>query len=383
MEKTEFKFPVGYHEFHKDQLFNFQLNRWYSWGYTCLEDMNEVGLRINNVADWKNEMVKLAEKARQEGRLMNAAFYYRAAEFYTFSDDPDKEILYDKFTDLFYTLFESEGLKRFKVPYNDGFLPVIKISPEGEIRGTIVLHGGFDSYIEEFYSWMRYFSQRGYEVIGFEGPGQGAAWKKYGIPLDIEWEKPMKVILDYLNRDDVTLIGISMGGWFALRAAAFEPRIKQVIAQGHAIDYFKVPNILAQWMMLFFLKFFPGSINKMTLNNIKKGNMEMWTTSNLMYITDIKVPVDAMKFAFQMNHENIHSEMVKQDVLLLSGKEDHFIGVKLHQKQVAALINAKSVTDRIFTKEDQAQNHCQVGNTQLALETMLKWIEKIVEKKNS
>jgi pimeloyl-ACP methyl ester carboxylesterase len=378
MEITKFEFPLGYHNFHKDQLFNYQLNRWYSWGYARFEDMKEVGPKINNVEDWKIEMVKLAEKALQEDRLINAAFYYRAAEFYTFNDDPDKEIIYDKFIDLFYSLFENEGLERFKVPYQDGFLPVIKISPSGENKGTIVLHGGFDSYIEEFYSWMRYFSSHGYEVIGFEGPGQGATLKKYGIPLNIGWEKPTKAVLDYFNLDDVTLIGISMGGWFCLRAAAFEPRIKRVIAQGHAIDYFKVPNIFAQWMMLFFLKFFPGSVNKMTLKNIKKGNMEMWSTSNLMYITDKKVPIDAMEIAFSMNEENIHSELVKQDVLLLSGKQDHFIGVKLHQKQVNALINARSVNDKIFTKEDHAQNHCQVGNTELALETMLKWMESVI-----
>jgi pimeloyl-ACP methyl ester carboxylesterase len=371
---TEFKFPVGFQIFHKDQLFNYQLNRWYSWGYARFEDMEEVGPKINDVEDWKNELIKLAERALEEDRLINAAFYYRAAEFYAFSDDPLKEVLYDKFSHLFYNLFEDEGLERFKVPYQDGFLPAIKLSSEKDNKGTIVIHGGFDSYIEEFYSWMRYFSNHGYEVIGFEGPGQGAALKKYGIPLDIEWEKPTGAVLDYFNLDEVTLLGISMGGWFGLRATAFEPRIKRVIAQGYAIDYFKVPNILAQWMMAFFVKFFPDYINKMTLKTIKKGNMEMWTTSNLMYITDKKVPIEAMEIAFQMNEENIHSEMVKQDVLILSGKEDHFIGVKLHQKQVDALVNAKSVTDRVFTKEDQAQNHCQVGNTELALETMLKWM---------
>lgn len=376
MEKTESKFPVGYHEFNKDQLFNFQLNRWYSWGYARFEDMEEVGPKINNVEDWKNEMIKLAEKATKEDRLVNAAFYCRAAEFYTFSDDPDKEILYDKFSDLFYSVFQSEGLERFKVPYKDGFLPVIKTSPVGTSKGTIVLHGGFDSYIEEFYSWMGYFSSHGYVVIGFEGPGQGAARKKCGLPLDIEWEKPTGAVLDYFNLDDVVLLGISMGGWFCLRAAAFEPRITRIIAQGHAIDYMKVPNIIAQKMMLFFVTYFQDWTNNMVLKSIKKGDMEGWTTGNLMYITDKKVPLDAMEIAFQMNEENIHSEKVKQDVLLLSGKEDHFVGVKLHQKQVDALINAKSVTDRIFTKEEQAQNHCQVGNAELALETMLTWIEE-------
>jgi len=53
--------------------------------------------RIKNFKDWKLEMLKLAEKAVSENRLMNAAFYYRAAEFYVKSKDPEKEFLYDRF----------------------------------------------------------------------------------------------------------------------------------------------------------------------------------------------------------------------------------------------------------------------------------------------
>ncbi len=44
--------------------------------------------------------------------------------------------------------------------------------------------------------------------------------------------------------------------------------------------------------------------------------------------------------------------------------------------QVKALTNARSVTARIFTKEEQAHNHCQIGNICLALDVMVKWIEK-------
>ena len=68
--------------------------------------------------------------------------------------------------------------------------------------------------------------------------------------------------------------------------------------------------------------------------------------------------------------------MVTQDVLVLTGEEDHFIPLKMHDKQVKALTNAKSVTGRIFTREEQAQNHCQIGNTGLALDTMLTWIKE-------
>ncbi len=95
MNKYEFTFPIGYHQFHKDQLFNFQLNRWFSLGYAGLEDMEEAGLKIKSFKDWKLEMIKLAEKAVSENRLINAAFYFRAAEFYTSSKDADKELLYN------------------------------------------------------------------------------------------------------------------------------------------------------------------------------------------------------------------------------------------------------------------------------------------------
>ena len=78
-----FTHPVGYHRFHKDQLFNFQLNRPYSLGYARLEDLIAAGQRIATFDEWKTGMLRLATVALSDGRLMNAAFYYRAAEFYT------------------------------------------------------------------------------------------------------------------------------------------------------------------------------------------------------------------------------------------------------------------------------------------------------------
>jgi hypothetical protein len=67
---------------------------------------------------------------------------------------------------------------------------------------------------------------------------------------------------------------------------------------------------------------------------------------------------------------------VKQDVLILTGAEDHFIPLKMHYLQVNALKNARSVAARIFTREEQGQNHCQIGNIGLALDVMMKWINE-------
>jgi hypothetical protein len=76
------------------------------------------------------------------------------------------------------------------------------------------------------------------------------------------------------------------------------------------------------------------------------------------------------------SRENMHADQIKQDVLLFSGENDHFIPIRMHDRQVKAQVNAKSVADRIFTKEDHAQNHCQYGNIGLALDVVIKWIEK-------
>jgi hypothetical protein len=48
-KKNKFAFPVGYHDFHKDPAFNFQLNRWYTMGYARFEDMKEAGQKIYSV----------------------------------------------------------------------------------------------------------------------------------------------------------------------------------------------------------------------------------------------------------------------------------------------------------------------------------------------
>jgi hypothetical protein len=63
--KYKFDLPVGYHEFHKDQLFNYQLNRWHSLGFARFDDMKEAGSRIHNFLDWKSVLVELADR---EGR---------------------------------------------------------------------------------------------------------------------------------------------------------------------------------------------------------------------------------------------------------------------------------------------------------------------------
>lgn len=372
-----FTFPVGYEPFHKDQLFNFQLNRPYSLGYARHEDLMSAALKISAFSDWKKQMLALATQAVSDGRAMNAACYFRAAEFYTFPDDPDKSTLYDRFAECFYHAFSGHGIEQIQVPYRDSYLPTLTVRTTLPPRGTIVLHGGYDSFIEEFYSIMWFFAAAGFRVIGFDGPGQGAARRKAGLLLDYHWEKPVGAVLDHLGLEDVTLIGLSMGGFFALRAAALEPRVSRVITSGHAFDYRKVARLPATAILVFFHDHLREFTNRLSWWKISKGGMEAWSISHLMYVLGVAEPMAALEFALELNEDNLHSDGVRQDVLILASRQDHFIPFRLHHEQLRRLTAARSVTSRVFDRSEHAQNHCQIGNIGLALRVMLEWIDRV------
>lgn len=80
--------PVGYHRFARSRFVNYQLNRWYSLGFTRFEDVAEAGRQIRSFDDNTRIFMALASAAEADGRLRNAAFYHRAAEFLVDPADP-------------------------------------------------------------------------------------------------------------------------------------------------------------------------------------------------------------------------------------------------------------------------------------------------------
>lgn len=377
-ETVSIEFPVGYHRFHPKQLFNFQLNRWHSLGYLPFEAMVSAGRHIRDFPSWRAEMLALADSALEAGSTLQAAFYFRAAEFYTMQHE-ERQVLSARFADLFYQALPAQAIETHEIPFDGSVMHAVRVvRARGQSpKGTIVLHGGFDSFIEEFYSMMRYLADAGYDVVGFDGPGQGATRRRHGLLFDYRWETPMGAVLDHFCLDDVTVVGLSLGGWLALRAAAFEKRIARVIPNGHAYDQFKIPSVLAQNAMTFFNTKLKDSTNRIARKNMQKDGMEGWQMSNLVYITGIEPPMSAFDYAMQMNEEHLHCELVDQDVLLMTSRNDHFIPYKLHDRQVGLLAGAHSLTDRVFAESESAQNHCQIGNVGLALRTMDRWIQEV------
>lgn len=153
--------------------------------------------------------LQLAESALAEGDLRRAAFYVRAAEFFVRGDDPEKQTLRARFVELILRSRSMTDHDRDRIPFGDGWLPAYRF-PAENAKGTIVLFGGFDSYIEELFPVMDRLNSSDWDVVGFEGPGQGGALEEAGLSSVVEWERPVAAVLDYYGLEAVCLLGISL-----------------------------------------------------------------------------------------------------------------------------------------------------------------------------
>ncbi len=198
MEKYDitkpFVLPVGMYKLNDNPSISFQLNRLVNFDLGDLDEIRKVGSQIKDVKSWT--------KAR--------------------------ELFFEYYEDFFKG--EHPIVEKLSVPYDGYAMPVLKMNPDVKSKGIIVAHGGFDSSYEEFFPQMMYLRQLGYTVYLFEGPGQGECIRFHNAPLIIEWEKPVKALTEYFDLNDVTLIGESLGGFYAPRVSAFDSRVSRCVS---------------------------------------------------------------------------------------------------------------------------------------------------------
>ena len=379
-------FPVGVHDLHSDVSLDFQLNRLATLGGGRLEDIRLAAGQIRDLADWKRQFLALAESAQAEGRLANAAAYFRAAEFFMPPEDPDKMAAYDNQAKIFREIasedFASGAVREAEVPYESAHLPAwILTPPQGvQRKGVVVIHGGFDSYAEELYALVRCIPQAGYETVLFEGPGQGSVIRRQGIPFTTKWERPVAAVLDHLGLDDITLIGLSLGGFLAPRAAAFLPRIKRVIAFDVCWDLFEAglsgrPAPLRLAIRTLMALRAGRLIDALSARQMERDPFTRWAIEHGSYVFGVERPYDYFRRLQKFTTRGI-SHRVEQDFLLLAGTHDHYMPLDHYHRQARALTHVRSFTGRIFTSAESAHTHCQCGNLGLALNVILAWIDE-------
>src|SRR5262249_28654294 len=296
-----------------------------------------------------------------------------------FPDDPRKALARTRYVQLMKQYFQVHDDAYYRVPYALGLrkLSAYRFAHPNP-HGTIVLFGGFDSYIEELFPIQLYLRDAGFDVIGFEGPGQGAVLEDEHLPMTADWEKPVGAILDHFGVDTVTLIGYSLGGCLAIRAAAREPRVRRVVADDIFTDLLDVslrqqpPAVRATLSGLIKIGAAP-MVNMLTAHAMKRSLAVEWGVRQGMHVTGATTPYGYFKRATLFRTHDV-SPLVKQDVLLLAGAEDHYVPLHQFYDQIRWLTNARSITARLFTRSEQAQNHVHIGNVGLSARAMVDWI---------
>ncbi len=173
--------PVGTYRLHEDVSINFQLHRWIAWtGGDALPDIRRIAPRLTDYLTDRRLFLELAEAALAAGDLRRAAFHVRAAEFFVRGDDPDKQALRSRFVEL---LLRSRGMTdadRDRIPFDDGWLPAYRFRTEKTAKGTVVVFGGFDSYIEELFAIPTASSPPAGTSSPSRGRGRAARWRRPG-----------------------------------------------------------------------------------------------------------------------------------------------------------------------------------------------------------
>ena len=185
----------------------------------------------------------LAVEARDAGRLQSAGeAFLRASVSYHFSKfvwvlDPERNhrateaavrAMYDAHAIL------DPTARRIEADLDGGLVVANLRRPAGgaEPVPLVVLLPGLDSTKEEFYLWETVFLRRGMATLSLDGPGQGETGFRMSIRHD--YEVAVTAILDAvaalegLDLERVGAAGVSLGGYYVVRSAAFEPRVKAV-----------------------------------------------------------------------------------------------------------------------------------------------------------
>ncbi len=334
----------------------------------------------------KNHALKVLQKgnsetARQE--FLRAASYFRAAEY--FGDPRDSKTRYigmesrDCFVYAFRTTdiqFEAE-----RIPYGEDFIPAYWIAPTtGGTKKTIIMMSGFDGTSEEMYFQAGSAAlQRGYAVVLFDGPGQ-VGMRRFSpeTPLRPDYEVPISKVVDYaLSKEDVdpsrlALYGISLGGYFSLRAAAHDSRIRALISNSPVTDIYKYLSAFAGEAI--------NSPEDITLETVDLVPSEYLSKAQKLQLVNIMLRFGEVSMfkAFERMRDFVVGNAIKsiQVPFLAMVGEGEGEEALIQAREALDNVSGKS-TMRIFKKQEGADSHCQVTNLPLSNSVLLDWLDDV------
>lgn len=180
-------------------------------------------------------------------KYLRATAYYMTAERMQARDHAPRQAMYRTMLGTMARGIEQAGLpwERVEIPFGGSSFPGMFIPGEGEgPRPTMVFCNGLDSVKEMIALSIRdTFARRGISVLAVDQPGVGEALRLNGLPAIHNSERWAGAAVDVLERRAdvdaarIGMMGWSLGGYYAPRAAIYEKRFKLCVAWGANHDW--------------------------------------------------------------------------------------------------------------------------------------------------
>jgi pimeloyl-ACP methyl ester carboxylesterase len=268
------------------------------------------------------------------------------------------------------------------IPYEDTTLPayLFLVDDSSVARPSIIYNSGYDSTREESYFAIAAAAlRRGYNVLAFDGPGQGAALREQTLVMRPDWEAVITPVVDYaltrgeIAADRITLFGYSLGGYLVARAAAFEHRVAALILDDgihdfHAAFAGNLPPFIESWIN-------EGrddvAVPVLTMLTAVSTNVR-WGLRNGMWVFGTESFADLIRTVKDYTLDGIADQIVAA-TLIMDPENDHNLNGQ--PQLVEQALTGAFTTLVTLTENEGAGEHTHAGGLGRAHQTMFDWLD--------
>lgn len=301
-------------------------------------------------------------------KYLRAAAYWFTAERMATHSMPEKLPMYRALVAAFDrgVRLRREPIEAVEIPYEGTTLPALFYRAPGVGRRPAMIHfDGFDATKEWIHlcGITRELAARGISSLMVDHPGIGATLRLKHIPVNHDTERWARAALDWLEtRPDVDAarVGVeamSLGGYFAPRAAAFEPRLAACVAWG------------ARWDNL-------GSHGRILRDPNAARSVTGWVEHALAYY-GAATPDEAYAKIAQMTLEGI-ADRIRCPLLVVHGANDRQVPIEQAERTIRAAVNSPRAELRLFTADEGGAEHVGVDLLSPTIDFICDWVADVL-----
>lgn len=386
--------------FDTDEAFSFETLR--AVGYTAYggADIGEVITTAQRVTpgDWESwyrewraladRIAAIAEQCAADGHAasadsayLRASNYYRTAEFFLRDDpwnDPRVADTSTRAIEAFRAAPEIQARwARVRIPYEGIELDGYYLNASGDDPGpTLLAHGGYDSTVEEMFFAVGEAARRhGWNCLIFEGPGQGAALRVNKLPFRHDWEAVVTPVVDFalnlrgVDPERIALLGMSMGGYLAPRAAAFEHRISACIAYDGVVNM--AAAVFGPQAQELDSEQLVAAMDSLIAHRAEAPSSQRWGLSNALWVFRGATAQELIDEISKYDLTEV-ADQITCPTLVCEAENDHFFSGQPRMLYEALHCPKTLLT---FTAAEGAGEHCHEGALTLFHQRMFDWLD--------